>query len=256
MNSDVAALLSVLTNRSTLLHVIKEQGPLTQRQLTQQSDASQSTVSRSLQRLQDTGLIQTKNSTFALTQFGALILDRFDDLRGDVRHCIAAEPILRELGGEDPFTLTVLENAEVHVANPAVPDAPLKPLVELTNRAQTIEAVSAMMHESYLDVFRDRVKSSDLTAQFVVSKSVATIAHDEYQDRENLAKTTDQLEYYVTSLEVPYSLMRIRTPDDHYTTVTVSTDDTHGTIVSTNDDAWDWSRTLFERYKDAAARRE
>lgn len=217
-------------------------------------DASQSTVSRSLTRLRERGLVKDADGGIAITKFGALTIDRFEDLRRDFHHCLAAEPILRELDGAVPFTKAILEEATVHISDPRVPDAPLQPLIELTNRARSIEAVAAMLHEAYLDVFRDRLTASELTATFVVDESVAAIAQREYDDRENLVETTDQLDYYVTDLDVPYSLMRIRTPEDDYTAVTVSTDETHGTIVSTNEDAWTWSASVFERNKAAGER--
>ncbi|MFB6129747.1 MAG: helix-turn-helix transcriptional regulator [Salinigranum sp.] len=252
MSSDVTAVFEVLCDHDELLGVLTD-GPHTQRRLTDRTDASQSTVSRTLSRLRDLGVVSETDEGYELTLLGRFARRTYESALEEFERVYAAEEILRDLTADVPLDPSLLEDAEVTVSKPHAPDAPLSPLLDLTREATTLRAAAAMIHAGYLGTFDDRMEHGDLEAEFVVTDAVAERSRDEYADRDPIAPTTGRLDVYRTDVALPYSLMLVETPDDAYAAVVVrGSSGTQGTIVTSNPEAREWASERYRRIKSSA----
>lgn len=252
MSSETTDVFDILSDRHEILALIAD-GACSQQQITEQTSTSQSTISRALTRFKDLGLVRETNSQYELTLLGNLVHQKFEACVRNVEQLYTAEDILNDLPADVPFNPAVLTDADVTISQPHAPDAALDPVLRLTQEATYIKAVAAIVYAGYADTFSERMVDSDLDAEFVMTEAVIDQSRKVYENRDPTAVCTGRLDLYVTEEDIPYSLMLVKTEDDVYTVIVVSSNSgTHGTITTSNSTACEWTRNQYEKIKAAA----
>jgi len=249
MSSRITEVFDVLSDRRAILRLLAEES-LGQQQITEQAPASQSTVSRTLSRLQNLGIVSETDKQYELTLLGTLVHQKYESYVTEFEQLYAAEEILQALPADIPLDPVVLEESEITISKPHVPDAALAPLLRLTREATDIKGAATMVHVGYIDTFVDRMKHGPLEAEFVLTDDVAEHSRNEYGDRDSTELQTGRLELYKTAADLPYSLVLVQTADEVYTVVVVCSDSgTHGSIITTNNGAYEWAQDRYQQFK-------
>lgn len=252
MTSKITEALNILTDRNEILQLLAEER-LSQQQMTERARASQSTISRTLSQLQELGIVAETDDQYELTLLGGLVHQKYESYITEVEQLYSAEEILQDLPADIFFDPVVLEGSEITTSKPHAPDAALSPLLQLTRDATDIKATATMVHVGYLDTFRNRMKHSNLDAEFILTDVVAEHSTELYSDGDSTALQTGRLDLYKTDADLPYSLILIQTADEVYTVITVGSETgTHGSIVNSTDAAYEWAQDRYQQFKSNA----
>jgi predicted transcriptional regulator len=122
------------THRGCLLHQLAD-GPVSRRELSEDpTGPSDSTIRRSLRAFEERGwLTRTPDNLLEATKTGRRVAETFQWLVDATEQILAADPFLRRLGDRSadlPFT--ALTDAELVVATPENPHAPLSAAIDHT----------------------------------------------------------------------------------------------------------------------------
>lgn len=250
MPSNVNEICHILNERTELLRLLADQS-LTQQQILERTDASQSTVSRALTRLQELSLATEIDNQYELTLLGKLAFETHESYVTEFEQFFAAEEILQDLPAGTPLDPVMLDEGDVTTSNPYAPDAALAPVLRLTREAIKIKCAATMLHAGYAETFNSRMEESDLEAEFVMTDAVVEQALRADDDPDTNWLSTGRLELYITADDLPYSLLIAETKDgDVYAVMTVSSETgTHGTIVNSNEAACEWAQEQYQRFK-------
>lgn len=254
MTSKTTEVLDILSDRHQFLRLLAEES-LSQQQIIEQTQASQSTISRTLSQLQDLGIVSETDNRYELTLLGGLVHQNYEACVTEIEQLYSAEEILRDLSAGIPLDPVVLEGSEITISKPHVPDAALSPLLQLTREATEIKAAATMVHVGYIDTFHEQMKHSNLEAEFILIDAVAEHSTEMYSDRDTTMLQTERLELYKTAADLPYSLVLIQTADEVYTVIAVGSETgMHGSIVNTTDAAYEWAQDRYRQFKSNADR--
>jgi predicted transcriptional regulator len=166
-------------NRLGALRAVTEE-PRTRGEMAVAIDASQPTLGRVLEDLTDRGWLARDADGYRLTASGRLVLDSFEDLL----ETLSLERRLRDVveylpTDEFDFGLERFAGATVTTPTPTRPDAPVRRMTELLERADHVRVLSYALNEAKLDLMAERVGGGGLTVEGVFSReAIDTVAAD------------------------------------------------------------------------------
>lgn len=189
-------------NRTGLLVALREGQPLDRYDLETRLDASRRTVSRALDALTERGYIAESEAGYALTAYGATMVDAYRDAlhRGQVAE--QYRPLLEHLDTRtfdlDP---ALLEGAELTVAGEASPFALLNRTLELREGASRVREVAPGIEKASVEQLGQRVRDKEEFEMEVVLPPGAVDAVEEDADfgKDHItARESSAVDFYVT----------------------------------------------------------
>jgi predicted transcriptional regulator len=253
MSTDVMEIFDLLSDRYELLQLLVAESH-SQQQLVKKTELSQSTVSRTLTRLQDLGIVSESDGQYEITLLGVLVHDKYELYVAEFEQLYSAKAILHELPADVPIDPALLAGAEVTTSKPHAPDAALAPILRLTREAISIKCAADVLHTGYRETFENRMDEYELETEFVLTEAVADQSLDVDDGYDQTAREADRLELYKIET-LPYSLLLVETTSGKYTGLIVSSDGgTQGTLINSSDEAYQWAQDQYEQFKSRATR--
>jgi predicted transcriptional regulator len=200
--------LALSENRVKVLTLLAEQRR-TRRALETETGASQATLSRILGDFQDRSWVRQDGSEYVATATGKLVAEGFNDLL-DI---LETESELRGLVRYLPthamdFDLRHLADATITTPTQTRPNAPVRRLLDLVERAETVKAFSHAFNEQNLTVVERRASAGDLAFSGVLSRSAVDALADDRELRDRFGSLLDasETEIHVREEGIPLAV--------------------------------------------------
>ncbi len=197
------------STRVRLLAALDERGRLQKEELKGAVDASRTTIQRNLDALEERGWIRNDAREYRITELGAAIVDGFLELAKTVHVARRLEPLLARLPA-DSLDLPVrsLEDANVTVADPNNPLAPINRHVELVRSADRFRCLLPAVGLRPLLVVQESVLQGGHRHEVIVDEGVADTLRSDPAYRDPLAEmlASDRFALLVTDAEIPFYL--------------------------------------------------
>jgi predicted transcriptional regulator len=188
-------------NRTALLGVLDEAGPLDRYELEDRVDASRRTITRILDTLSERGYLSERDGAYALSAFGTAIAEAYGAYRETAALVDRYRPLLRHLDSEvidlDP---SLLRGAELTVATDTSPYALLDRVLQLREGADRIYEMAPSVEAKSVGQLAERVEDGEAVEVEVILPPAAVEdarTHPEYAEAHRTIRTTDGIEMYV-----------------------------------------------------------
>lgn len=193
--------------RVDVLRTLDRAGPLCRRGVLDRVEASRSTVKRVLDALLERDWVARVDGEYRTTPVGMAVLESYTEFERAVRTAETVAPVFRWLPEMDPgFDLRELDDPTVVVPAEGQPYAPAVRQSELVRSAEAFRGLLPSIDLEGSRLAHRRIVDGELTAEIVVSASVAaTIREEPYATlfREQLATgrltvaVADDLPFYL-----------------------------------------------------------
>ena len=248
--ADIDAIADVLRKRAPLLELLADT-PRDQRDLRDELGVSRSTVYKSLKRLEDVGLVEDRDGSYALTGFGRLAWQRHDDHVARLRRLDSARRLLETLPDDRPFPPTLFERGRITVPGRHAPERPLDRLSEIGGEADRLRVVSPSGMPRFLADIHENVEAGDQTATLVLESDAIPRLRSGYDGFE-AAAAADGLDVRGVPGELPYALVLF--DGDELGVFGYEDGILVGAVFSDDRDALSWGERTFERTLERSAR--
>lgn len=242
----IGSVADILRKRAPLLELLAD-SPRDQRDLRDKLDVSRSTIYKSLQELENVGLVTDRNGTYELTGFGRLAWQRHDDYIARLQRLDAGRRLLETLPDDRPFPLSIFEHGRIVVPGRHAPERPLDRLSDLGDDTDRLRVVSPSGMPRFLEAIHENVESGEQTATIVVEGDAMSRLRSGY-DRFEAATAEDGLELRRTDEELPYAIVVFDT--DELGLFGYEDGILVGAAFSRDDGALSWASEAFERTLD------
>ena len=256
MNSDALDIVRFIIRSDTRVAALKrlfDDGAMTRRTLRNELDASRSTVTRTLNALEDRNWIEKQGRTYRLTPLGIAgtraLVEAFEsiDIATELAPFLQSFPI-----AEYDLDLTAFADAELTAATDARPHAPVREHAKPIAEASSYRAILPALIMQGKDEVQKRIAAGELKTEFVVRPQVAATI----TDGEPAAAFRDQiaaenLSVYVADSIPPFFLSIV---DESLVQIGVSRGDSTRPDVlvqSTHPDVRAWAGELYRDHRSA-----
>jgi predicted transcriptional regulator len=246
LDRDVSAVANVLAKRTPLLTALAD-GPMDQRGLREELGVSRSTVYKSLKELEDEGLVEQRAGGYGLTGFGRLAWQRHDAYLARLERLTDAERLLNGLPVDRQYPPSLFERGHIVAPGRHAPERPLERMESLAGAAERLRCLSPAGMPRYLEVSHERVVATDQTVTLVIESAALSRLADSY-DRFDAAIEQPGLNVRTAAEELPFAIMLF--DDDVVGLFAYDDGSLLGAAFSSDDDAVQWGRTVFERVHD------
>lgn len=236
--------------RVRLLELLLERRVATRHECREHLDASRSTVSRTLDALDDRGWVEPAGRSYELTTAGAVVAESFLDLVDSVEATTVLAPFLRWFPlSEFDLDVAALRDAELTVATDGDPYAPAERQTELV---RTVAELRCFLPSTELEGCRlvhERCLSGELTMESVVSPCVAeTISGGEYVELFHEMTSAGAHEVFRAPEPLPFYL---GLADDGLVHVGVEDDEgfPRALLVTEDPSVCEWGESVYEAYR-------
>lgn len=238
----------VVSKRRVFLAALSEE-PATKPELVERVDASRSTIDRAIDDLESHDFVTRPDDKYRLTLAGKQAYECHRSYLDDIADIATANEILASLPPDVPFTLDLLDDADVECAQPHDPMHPLEQSREIISGANRLQLVSPAVYPVCVDVIREGTDDG-MELELVVPEEAIDTLTDRYDDSLCWVDN-DGSQLYELEAAPPYMLWITETPDGEYTGL-VSHSDTgvRGLIVNDDEQSREWARQEYERYRD------
>jgi predicted transcriptional regulator len=236
-----------VSNRADVLATL-EAGISRKPALVEELDVSRSTVDRAIGELIDAGLAENEGGVYRATRTGRQAIDAYReyvDLTDDIA---TAKPITEALPPAAPFDVTLLEHADVRLAESHAPESALTGAVSMLKEVDTLRGLAPVIKSNYASVLYREIKRG-LAIELIVERrsreSLTTIA-DEWDELAELL-AADEVTLLETDTDLPYALWIMSSRNKEAAGVTVhESGSVVGTITNDSRDAVQWCQQQYE----------
>jgi len=225
-------------------------GPLTKPELVGKVGASRSTIDRAVGAFVDHGCLEpVGGGAYRLTNAGSVAVDAHEQYvsRTDTL-CDAAE-LLNQTDLEPD--LDFISGAEVHTANPQVPELALEPSIELISNATRFVGLASTVLASYPEVLCTLLEDEGLDIELIGSDDIFELAVELDEATMSRLLTAESVEIRLTDQPIPEALWIAETPDETYTGITVHAEGgVKGTLINNTPAAVGWARQTYATYRE------
>lgn len=254
---DHIAFLARSKARVELLEELLERESVERHECREAVDASRSTVSRTLDALEERGWVACDGRQYELTATGSVVAESFLDLVDTVGTAEELAAFLRHFPIEEfDLELAALGDAEVVVSTEGDPYAPATRQNDLMLAASRFRGLFPSIEIEGSRMLRERVVADDIDSEFVVSPAVAeTITRGEYARLYRDMIEAGGQRVFAADESLPFYLGLVDDEEVH-----VGVEDEEGypraLLVSTAPSVRDWAEDCYESHRDAAERLE
>lgn len=246
LDRDVSAVANVLAKRTPLLTALAD-GPTDQRGLREELGVSRSTVYKALKELEDVGLVEQRTSGYGLTGFGRLAWQRHDAYLARLQRLDGAERLLNGLPADRQYPPSLFERGHIVAPGRHAPERPLERMESLAQTADQLRCLSPAGMPRYLEATHERVEATDQTVTLVIESAALSRLTDSY-DRFNEALEQPGLDIRTAAEQLPFAVMLF--DDDQVGLFAYDDGSLLGAAFSSDPDAVQWGRAVFERARD------
>lgn len=251
-SSDIEStrLLELLRRRYEFLAVLDVDG-LDKRSLQEKFDVSRSTIDRALRELEAVALVERTSEGYRTTLYGCTLVAIFDMMVDYVDQVQRASTLLAELPGEIEFSLSVVIDATIVVAEEPALHAPASRIADLVEAASEMRGLAyAHTSSEALELFQRQVIEEGMDLEIVFRREMYrnfTATAPEIVD--SLA-TAENYTAYVAP-DVPFGLFLLSIDGSERVCLAVYDDDRNlkGILVNDTAEAAAWADGLIERYR-------
>lgn len=241
----------VVTRRREFLAGLHDE-PATKPELVERLDTSRSTVDRAISDLEKFDFVRRTEDRYRLTLAGKeafqqhkSYLDSLEDIQG-------ANGIIASLPPDVPFSLELLNDAEIETADTHDPHQPLDLYTDIVTEAAQLKKISPAIFPVCMDVVAEHA-ADELALDMVVPSDVVEAMEQRYDKEVDWVAEPD-CQLYELEEEPPYELWVAETPDEEYTGLMSHTETgVRGLILSASDQAYEWALGQYEGYVEAAS---
>jgi len=254
---DEIGFLTASETRASVLSVLVESGPQTKAQLREQFGVSRTTLMRNLDKLEDRGWIcEDTSNVYRLTQSGELVANALMECAETVETACELQSFLRWTDpSEFDLDPELLADAEITVAEPPNPYAPVDKHIRTLGEAESFRGCLPVIGRDALETVHDRIEAIEEPWELVITEDVLEILQSGpiFDGEFDALQAHDRLKIYVHEGEIPFFVGLF---DD---IVQVAVENDHGilqALVSSDDPTVrDWASAQFETRKRSASSR-
>jgi len=214
-------------------------------------DVSRSTVDRALRDLETSTLVDRTADGYRTTLYGSTLLAIYDALLDYVDNVQRAQSLLAELPPDTEFSIGLIMDAEIVVAEEPVRHAPASRIADLVKAATALRGL-AYAHTSpeAVDLFQQQVLEEEMSMEIVFRQQMYENFKSAYP---TVVDSLHAASNYTAAVipDLPFGLF-ILTIDatEHVCLIVYDTDYTlNGIIINDTPDAVAWGTRLFEQYQ-------
>lgn len=224
-------------------------GPLTKPELVEEVGASRSTIDRAVAAFLDHGCLESVGSgAYRLTNTGQAALEAHEQYVTRTDTLCEATELLNQ--AELAVDMAVVPGAEVHMANPQVPELALEPSIEIISNATRFCGLASTVLASYPEVLWTLLEDEDLEIELVGSREIFEMALELDEATMSKLLTADAIDIRITDKPIPDALWIAETPAETYAGLTVHTaGGLAGTLINNTPTAVEWARQTYATYR-------
>lgn len=230
-------------------------GERTRTELHETTGIIQPTLGRILNDFEDRAWVRNGGSTYALTPFGALLAEGFDELVSVVDTMRAFREVSRWLPLEEmDFDLRRLRRATITTPSAADGSAHLRREEELVARAGSLRHLCSSAFPPHIETYRDRIVEDGQRFEAVITGDAldAAAAHPDAAVWVREIAAVDNATIYRYEGPVPYQLGIV---DDTALIVPLDDAGTPCALIETDDDVIrEWVLAELEAYRSQSTR--
>lgn len=253
MEIDALGYLTRSNLRVDALLTIQSAGTIEERELREQYDAARTTVTRTLDGFEDRGWVTRNAGACTLTAYGDAVAATVADAVTDVDTATSLAPFLRRVPATafdlDPTTLA---GAEVTVAEPGSPYAPVEEVTTLRQQSSTVRELSSIVARDSAEQVHDRAVAGDASFEIVLQADVVDQIQASDTYREQFERTVEQaaVDVRVYAGEFPFLIVLL----DDVVALGVSNEEEMpaALVVSDAAAARSWAERRYQTYYDDA----
>lgn len=240
----------VVTKRRDFLAALAEESA-TKPDLVERLDTSRSTVDRAIADLEAYDLVRRPDDSYELTMAGKTAYDRHRVYLDELSAIGQAKDIIGSLSPEVPFSHELLADADIELAEPHDPHQPLELEDNIISDASHLWKVSPAVTSTCVKGLKQGA-TDDLTFDIVVPRDVIDALRTRYSEEITHLDGPDH-EFYELEEKPPYALWIAETPETEYVGLMAHSETgVRGLMVTQDDDALEWARDQYERYRNGA----
>jgi predicted transcriptional regulator len=251
---DEIGFLTASETRASVLSVLVESGPQTKAQLREQFGVSRTTLMRNLDKLEDRGWIcEDTSNVYRLTQSGELVANALMECAETVETAYELQSFLRWTDpSEFDLDPELLADAEITVAEPPNPYAPLDEHVRTLREAESFRGCLSVIGRDALETVHDRIEEIEEPWELVITEDVLEMLQSDpsYNGGFEALRAQGGIEIYVHEEEIPFFVGLF---DD---VVQIGVENDQGVpqaLVSVdNKRVRDWAQEYYSRFRDQA----
>lgn len=224
LTNDVTDILSTVNKRRDILALV-ERGIHDRREIARRADLSKTTVYRSLNQLEEAGLVTDTGDGYLTTDFGAWLFDEFDSLFERSSLALEHRELLYHLPME--FDPGQFEDGETVHSREYDPQAPYRALERYVEASSSITAITPTLQRTVLDSLSTSLDSGQLEVELFTDDEAVSAVPSEYDE----VLSHEDTETNVVESPPEIGLYRM----DDGTSLTTFSENYHVTTVHTTD---------------------
>ena len=243
-----------LHKRSDILAALAVR-PQTKPELVDNIGPSRSTIDRGVSDLEDINCIQRINSRYHLTSLGELSYNEYQKYADVMDDVYRANTILNTLPTDSIITSEFLRGADIHLANPALPESALQPSIEQLENTDRMVGLAPVALSLYTGLIEDFVDENGLQTEIIIRQPTLDSLIEYYQSSLEQMARNDNLSFYVTQEDLPYALWIMEQDQGAIAGITIyENGGVQGVLMNDTAEAISWARTEYEQYRANATR--
>lgn len=239
--------------RVDALLTIQSAATIDERELREQYDAARTTVTRTLNGFEQRGWVDRNGGRVTLTAYGDAVADTVADAVADLEVTTGVAPFLSRVTATsfdlDPRKLA---DADVTVAEPGSPYAPVEEVTALRRQSSTVRELSSIVARDSAEQVHDRAVAGDATFEIVLQADVVDQIHASDAYRDQFERTVDQPAVTVRVYEERFPFLIVLLDDCVALGVTNDEEMPAALVVSTASDVRSWAEDKYRTYFEAA----
>ena len=237
-----------VSNRADVLATL-EAGTSNKPALVEELDVSRSTVDRAIRELIDAGLVENEGGVYRATGTGRQAIDAYREYADLTDDIATARAITEALPPAAPFDVTLLEHADVRLAESHAPESAITGAISMLREVDALRGFAPVIKSNYASLLYEEMIGRGLSVELIIERrsreSLTTIA-DEWDELAELL-AADEVTVLETDAELPYALWIMTGQDREAAGVTVhESGSIVGTITNDSRDAVQWCRRQYE----------
>lgn len=227
-------------------------GETTPHELAAYLDRSQRTIRRSLETLEENGLVCHRKNAYRLTQLGHQIAWAHCDYQQRIERVTEAAPLLIRLPFTPVLPWEVLDGVEQTIAPPAAPDVPFDDVERSMKGANTIRGIAPHIERQYVEVFGQHVFEFSTEVELILAPETIGSAGTFYPDQWDAALERDHFTVWPVEDVPPFGVILVDAAVVWIGVYPENGGGLVGTLRNDTETAVQWAREFFERYRTQA----
>lgn len=253
--AEIKHAVTLLLRRKLLLeHLID--GATDRRILVKKLPSSRSTVYRSLDQLEQYGIVTEAAGTYELTTYGYLLAQEYQQFEQVTEGLQNARELLTPLP-PDTISSRAIADAEIVVSERHAPTEPVDVVVACLQKTGNLKGFSPVVLPQFVAPIHGQLNDGALHAELILEDAGVSHLRKEYPTKLEAALTSENVDLFQTDQHLPYGLLLVEGSKQEVC-VALYGEFGHlrGTIWNDSRDAIEWGNEVYHDYKSQATNTE